>query len=220
MNIYTMLVSEETKKLIIKHLVFLQNREIDNFDIYKIAMEIGVPQEQVLWVINNIDSYQKDINLLTWVLIKEIAYRMLKYEATAVSSDDLLEIAELYNCSLDQIKGMYNSDFFKNKQKLKDGTIRLGIFDVYKQMIHLKKNKEEKKEFRLKTKNWRIINNETLQLFHEKLNEERLFFLLLLKNSKDKWVLNNFFESAISTTKKLRKHINLILNQKIVIDDN
>ena len=66
-------VAEETVKLIIKHLVFLQDREIDNFEIYKIAMEIGITQDEVLWVIKNIESFQKEIDILTWVLIKEIA---------------------------------------------------------------------------------------------------------------------------------------------------
>ena len=58
-------VAEETIKLIIKHLVFLQDREIDNFEIYKIAMEIGITQDEVLWVIKNIESFQKEINILT-----------------------------------------------------------------------------------------------------------------------------------------------------------
>lgn len=213
-------VAEETVKLIIKHLVFLQDREIDNFEIYKIAMEIGITQDEVLWVIKNIESFQKEINILTSVLIKEIAYRMLKYEATAVSTDDLLEIAEKYQCSFDQIKRFYQSDFFKNNQKNEDGSIRFGIFEVYKQMLHAKQNRDVQQEFKLKTKNGRVINNETLQLFHEKLNEERLFFLLLMKNNKKNEVLKDFYETTINSTKKLRKHINLILNQKLIIDDN
>lgn len=213
-------VAEDTVKLIIKHLVFLQDREIDNFEIYKIAMEIGITQDEVLWVIKNIESFQKEINILTWVLIKEIAYRMLKYEATAVSTDDLLEIAEKFQCSFDQIKRFYQSDFFKNNQKNKDWTTRLGIFDTYKQMLHAKQNRDTQQEFKLKTKNGRVINNETLQLFHEKLNEERLFFLLLMKNNKKNEVLKDFYETTINSTKKLRKHINLILNQKLIIDDN
>lgn len=213
-------VAEETIKLIIKHLVFLQDREIDNFEIYKIAMEIGITQDEVFWVIKNIESFQKEINILTWVLIKEIAYRMLKYEATAVSTDDLLEIAEKFQCSFDQIKRFYQSDFFKNNQKNKDWTTRLGIFDTYKQMLHAKQNRDVQQEFKLKTKNGRVINNETLQLFHEKLNEERLFFLLLMKNNKKNEVLKDFYETTINSTKKLRKHINLILNQKLIIDDN
>lgn len=213
-------VAEETVKLIIKHLVFLQDREIDNFEIYKIAMEIGITQDEVLWVIKNIESFQKEINVLTSVLIKEIAYRMLKYEATAVSTDDLLEIAEKYQCSFDQIKRFYQSDFFKNNQKNEDGSIRFGIFEVYKQMLHAKQNRDVQQEFKLKTKNGRVINNETLQLFHEKLNEERLFFLLLMKNHKKNEVLKDFYETTINSTKKLRKHINLILNQKLIIDDN
>lgn len=213
-------VAEETVKLIIKHLVFLQDREIDNFEIYKIAMEIGITQDEVFWVIKNIESFQKEIDILTWVLIKEIAYRMLKYEATAVSTDDLLEIAEKFQCSFDQIKRFYQSDFFKNNQKNKDWTIRLGIFDTYKQMLHAKQNRDTQQEFKLKTKNGRVINNETLQLFHEKLNEERLFFLLLMKNNKKNEVLKDFYETTINSTKKLRKHINLILNQKLIIDDN
>lgn len=213
-------VAEETIKLIIKHLVFLQDREIDNFEIYKIAMEIGITQDEVLWVIKNIESFQKEINILTWVLIKEIAYRMLKYEATAVSTDDLLEIAEKFQCSFDQIKRFYQSDFFKNNQKNKDWTTRLGIFDTYKQMLHANQNRDTHQEFKLKTKNGRVINNETLQLFHEKLNEERLFFLLLMKNNKKNEVLKDFYETTINSTKKLRKHINLILNQKLIIDDN
>ena len=213
-------VAEETVKLIIKHLVFLQDREIDNFEIYKIAMEIGITQDEVLWVIKNIESFQKEIDILTWVLIKEIAYRMLKYEATAVSTDDLLEIAEKFQCSFDQIKRFYQSDFFKNNQKNKDWTTRLGIFDTYKQMLHAKQNRDAQQEFKLKTKNGRVINNETLQLFHEKLNEERLFFLLLMKNNKKNEVLKDFYETTINSTKKLRKHINLILNQKLIIDDN
>lgn len=213
-------VAEETIKLIIKHLVFLQDREIDNFEIYKIAMEIGIAQDEVLWVIKNIESFQKEIDILTWVLIKEIAYRMLKYEATAVSTDDLLEIAEKFQCSFDQIKRFYQSDFFKNNQKNKDWTTRLGIFDTYKQMLHAKQNRDVQQEFKLKTKNGKVINNETLQLFHEKLNEERLFFLLLMKNNKKNEVLKDFYETTINSTKKLRKHINLILNQKLIIDDN
>lgn len=213
-------VAEETVKLIIKHLVFLQDREIDNFEIYKIAMEIGITQDEVLWVIKNIESFQKEIDILTWVLIKEIAYRMLKYEATAVSTDDLLEIAEKFQCSFDQIKRFYQSDFFKNNQKNKDWTTRLGIFDTYKQMLHAKQNRDAQQEFKLKTKNGKVINNETLQLFHEKLNEERLFFLLLMKNNKKNEVLKDFYETTINSTKKLRKHINLILNQKLIIDDN
>lgn len=213
-------VAEETVKLIIKHLVFLQDREIDNFEIYKIAMEIGITQDEVVWVIKNIESFQKEINILTSVLIKEIAYRMLKYEATAVSTDDLLEIAEKYQCSFDQIKRFYQSDFFKNNQKNEDGSIRFGIFEVYKQMLNAKQNRDTQQEFKLKTKNGRVINNETLQLFHEKLNEERLFFLLLMKNNKKNEVLNDFYETTINSTKKLRKHINLILNQKLIIDDN
>lgn len=213
-------VAEETIKLIIKHLVFLQDREIDNFEIYKIAMEIGIAQDEVLWVIKNIESFQKEIDILTWVLIKEIAYRMLKYEATAVSTDDLLEIAEKFQCSFDQIKRFYQSDFFKNNQKNKDWTTRLGIFDTYKQMLHAKQNRDAQQEFKLKTKNGKVINNETLQLFHEKLNEERLFFLLLMKNNKKNEVLKDFYETTINSTKKLRKHINLILNQKLIIDDN
>lgn len=213
-------VAEETIKLIIKHLVFLQDREIDNFEIYKIAMEIGIAQDEVLWVIKNIESFQKEIDILTWVLIKEIAYRMLKYEATAVSTDDLLEIAEKFQCSFDQIKRFYQSDFFKNNQKNKDWTTRLGIFDTYKQMLHAKQNRNAQQEFKLKTKNGKVINNETLQLFHEKLNEERLFFLLLMKNNKKNEVLKDFYETTINSTKKLRKHINLILNQKLIIDDN
>lgn len=213
-------VAEETVKLIIKHLVFLQDREIDNFEIYKIAMEIGIAQDEVLWVIKNIESFQKEIDILTWVLIKEIAYRMLKYEATAVSTDDLLEIAEKFQCSFDQIKRFYQSDFFKNNQKNKDWTTRLGIFDTYKQMLHAKQNRDTQQEFKLKTKNGKVINNETLQLFHEKLNEERLFFLLLMKNNKKNEVLKDFYETTINSTKKLRKHINLILNQKLIIDDN
>lgn len=213
-------VAEETVKLIIKHLVFLQDREIDNFEIYKIAMEIGIAQDEVLWVIKNIESFQKEIDILTWVLIKEIAYRMLKYEATAVSTDDLLEIAEKFQCSFDQIKRFYQSDFFKNNQKNKDWTTRLGIFDTYKQMLHAKQNRDAQQEFKLKTKNGKVINNETLQLFHEKLNEERLFFLLLMKNNKKNEVLKDFYETTINSTKKLRKHINLILNQKLIIDDN
>lgn len=213
-------VAEETVKLIIKHLVFLQDREIDNFEIYKIAMEIGITQDEVFWVIKNIESFQKEINVLTSVLIKEIAYRMLKYEATAVSTDDLLEIAEKYQCSFDQIKRFYQSDFFKNNQKNEDGSIRFGIFEVYKQMLHAKQNRDVQQEFKLKTKNGRVINNETLQLFHEKLNEERLFFLLLMKNNKKNEVLKDFYETTINSTKKLRKHINLILNQKLIIDDN
>lgn len=215
-----MLVAEETVKLIIKHLVFLQDREIDNFEIYKITMEIGIAQDEVLWVIKNIESFQKEIDILTWVLIKEIAYRMLKYEATAVSTDDLLEIAEKFQCSFDQIKRFYQSDFFKNNQKNKDWTTRLGIFDTYKQMLHAKQNRDAQQEFKLKTKNGKVINNETLQLFHEKLNEERLFFLLLMKNNKKNEVLKDFYETTINSTKKLRKHINLILNQKLIIDDN
>ena len=213
-------VAEETIKLIIKHLVFLQDREIDNFEIYKIAMEIGITQDEVFWVIKNIESFQKEIDILTWVLIKEIAYRMLKYEATAVSTDDLLEIAEKFQCSFDQIKRFYQSDFFKNNQKNKDWTTRLGIFDTYKQMLHAKQNRDAQQEFKLKTKNGKVINNETLQLFHEKLNEERLFFLLLMKNNKKNEVLKDFYETTINSTKKLRKHINLILNQKLIIDDN
>lgn len=213
-------VAEETIKLIIKHLVFLQDREIDNFEIYKIAMEIGITQDEVFWVIKNIESFQKEIDILTWVLIKEIAYRMLKYEATAVSTDDLLEIAEKFQCSFDQIKRFYQSDFFKNNQKNKDWTTRLGIFDTYKQMLHAKQNRNTHQEFKLKTKNGKVINNETLQLFHEKLNEERLFFLLLMKNNKKNEVLKDFYETTINSTKKLRKHINLILNQKLIIDDN
>ena len=213
-------VAEETIKLIIKHLVFLQDREIDNFEIYKIAMEIGIAQDEVFWVIKNIESFQKEINVLTSVLIKEIAYRMLKYEATAVSTDDLLEIAEKYQCSFDQIKRFYQSDFFKNNQKNEDGSIRFGIFEVYKQMLNAKQNRDTQQEFKLKTKNGRVINNETLQLFHEKLNEERLFFLLLMKNNKKNEVLKDFYETTINSTKKLRKHINLILNQKLIIDDN
>lgn len=213
-------VAEETVKLIIKHLVFLQDREIDNFEIYKIAMEIGIAQDEVFWVIKNIESFQKEIDILTWVLIKEIAYRMLKYEATAVSTDDLLEIAEKFQCSFDQIKRFYQSDFFKNNQKNKDWTTRLGIFDTYKQMLHAKQNRDAQQEFKLKTKNGKVINNETLQLFHEKLNEERLFFLLLMKNNKKNEVLKDFYETTINSTKKLRKHINLILNQKLIIDDN
>lgn len=213
-------VAEETIKLIIKHLVFLQDREIDNFEIYKIAMEIGIAQDEVLWVIKNIESFQKEIDILTWVLIKEIAYRMLKYEATAVSTDDLLEIAEKFQCSFDQIKRFYQSDFFKNNQKNKDWTTRLWIFDTYKQMLHAKQNRDVQQEFKLKTKNGKVINNETLQLFHEKLNEERLFFLLLMKNNKKNEVLKDFYETTINSTKKLRKHINLILNQKLIIDDN
>lgn len=213
-------VAEETIKLIIKHLVFLQDREIDNFEIYKIAMEIGIAQDEVFWVLKNIESFQKEINVLTSVLIKEIAYRMLKYEATAVSTDDLLEIAEKYQCSFDQIKRFYQSDFFKNNQKNEDGSIRFGIFEVYKQMLNAKQNRDTQQEFKLKTKNGRVINNETLQLFHEKLNEERLFFLLLMKNNKKNEVLNDFYETTINSTKKLRKHINLILNQKLIIDDN
>lgn len=213
-------VAEETVKLIIKHLVFLQDREIDNFEIYKIAMEIGITQDEVLLVIKNIESFQKEIDILTWVLIKEIAYRMLKYEATAVSTDDLLEIAEKFQCSFDQIKRFYQSDFFKNNQKNKDWITRLGIFDTYKQMLHAKQNRDAQQEFKLKTKNGKVINNETLQLFHEKLNEERLFFLLLMKNNKKNEVLKDFYETTINSTKKLRKHINLILNQKLIIDDN
>lgn len=213
-------VAEETVKLIIKHLVFLQDREIDNFEIYKIAMEMGIAQDEVLWVIKNIESFQKEIDILTWVLIKEIAYRMLKYEATAVSTDDLLEIAEKFQCSFDQIKRFYQSDFFKNNQKNRDWTTRLGIFDTYKQMLHAKQNRDAQQEFKLKTKNGKVINNETLQLFHEKLNEERLFFLLLMKNNKKNEVLKDFYETTINSTKKLRKHINLILNQKLIIDDN
>lgn len=213
-------VAEEIIKLIIKHLVFLQDREIDNFEIYKIAMEIGITQDEVFWVIKNIESFQKEIDILTWVLIKEIAYRMLKYEATAVSTDDLLEIAEKFQCSFDQIKRFYQSDFFKNNQKNKDWTTRLGIFDTYKQMLHAKQNRDAQQEFKLKTKNGKVINNETLQLFHEKLNEERLFFLLLMKNNKKNEVLKDFYETTINSTKKLRKHINLILNQKLIIDDN
>lgn len=213
-------VAEETVKLIIKHLVFLQDREIDNFEIYKIAMEIGITQDEVFWVIKNMESFQKEIDILTWVLIKEIAYRMLKYEATAVSTDDLLEIAEKFQCSFDQIKRFYQSDFFKNNQKNKDWSTRLGIFDTYKQMLHAKQNRDAQQEFKLKTKNGKVINNETLQLFHEKLNEERLFFLLLMKNNKKNEVLKDFYETTINSTKKLRKHINLILNQKLIIDDN
>ena len=45
---------------------------------------------------------------------------MLKYEATAVSTDDLLEIVGKFQCSFDQIKRFYQSDFFKNNQKNKD----------------------------------------------------------------------------------------------------
>ena len=58
-------VAEDTIKLIIKHLVFLQDREIDNFEIYKIAMEIGITQDEVFWVIKNVESFQKEIDILT-----------------------------------------------------------------------------------------------------------------------------------------------------------
>lgn len=213
-------VTEENIKLIIKHLVFLQDKEVDNFEIYKIAMDVWISQDEVLWVVRNMKQFKKEIQLFTCVLIKEIAYRMLKYEATAVSTDDLFEIAEKYQCSFDQIKWLYQSDFFKNNQEDEDGSIRFGIFEVYKQMLQKKKTQDWQQEFKLKTKKGKVINNETLQLFHEKLNEERLFFLLLSKNSKEKSVLNDFYTSAINSTKKLRKHINLILNQKLVIDDN
>lgn len=212
---------KETLQLIIKELVFVQDRELDNFDLYKIAMDIGVNESVVREVARNYEDYQKEINIFTSILIKEIATKMLQYEATAVSTDDLMEIAEKYQCSFWNIKNFYGSEYFKNDYIFKDGSVRYGILTMYKLLTEAKNKEQVKKqnEFSLRTRKNKIINNETLQLFHEKLNEERLFFLMQYKNSKEDILLRDFFDTSINQIKKLRKHINLILNQKVVIDD-
>lgn len=209
---------------IVNYLVFNDKKVFLDEDFNIFSNNFDIPIQDLKYYVN---FFQNDIKNALENKVQEIKMSIAKKiylnESMIIFSKDIDELSEQFNCTKTDIRSFYTNPKNKDTRKVSNKAV-LGFLDMAKNLLKeeiKENNKKDIHEFDMKFGKTKNLSNETLLALQEKLNEEKMYFIELLEEEKERDPKRNNYKeylvSVINEIKRLRKLINYIINQKISI---
>lgn len=211
-----------------KNLILKNKETFTSDDLLSICQALYLDENNVFDFVKDISGkniLEEEMDDFLEDLLNEIALMMSKNQLLALSVEDIELLSEKLGCSFHDMKYFYINNRYKETNICK-WKKRIGLNDrakAFRKKPTYNQNKvQDAHELNLRIGKNKYLWNDTLLTLQEKLNEEKIFFLELLNQEKDRDeemnLYKHYLQSTINDIKKIRKHINHIINQKITIN--